>query len=77
MARKTIRKIRYAVRGGGLGKTFTARDVIDATDIPDNTANNFLWKHCVDNPNATPGLHFVRVCCSSGLYRLKETERDG
>ena len=50
---------------------FSARDVIEATGIPERTANNFLRKHRVGNPDGETE-HYIRVCCHPRrLYRLK------
>ena len=68
---ETIRKIREAVRDGRLKQPFTTRNVIDATDIPYNTARNFPSKHRVGNPSGTTE-YFVQVCRRPALYRLKK-----
>ena len=65
MERETIRKIREAVRTGGLPPQFTPADVDKALHI--HWAGTFLSKHRIGNPGKHSGL-FVRV--KSGFYRL-------
>ena len=65
MERETIRKIRDAVRTGGLPHQFTPTDVNKALSI--HWAGTFLSTHRIGNPGKHSGL-FVRV--KSGVYRL-------
>ena len=65
MERVTIRKIREAVRTGGLPPQFTPADVDKALHI--HWAGTFLSKHRIGNPGKHTGL-FVRV--KSGIYML-------
>ena len=65
MERETIRKIREAVRTGGLSPQFTPADVDKALHI--HWAGTFLSKHRIGNPGKHTGL-FVRV--KSGIYML-------
>ncbi len=65
MERETIRKIREAVRIGGLPQQFTPTDVNKALNI--HWAGTFLSKHRIGNPGKHTGL-FVRV--KSGIYML-------
>jgi hypothetical protein len=65
MERETIRKIRNAVRTGGLPHQFTQKDVNKALSI--HWAGTFLSKRRIGNPGKQTRL-FVRV--KSGVYRL-------
>jgi len=65
MERKTIRRIREAVRGGVLGAVFEPKDVNKALGI--RWAGTFLPKHRVGNPGGYTEL-FIRLVC--GQYRL-------
>jgi len=64
--RDTIRRIREAVAGGRLGRTFRAANVNVALKI--TFAGVFLQRHRLGNPGGFTQL-FVRI--SPGLYRLK------
>ncbi len=67
MERKTIRKIRDAVRKGMLPKNFTPKQVNAALGI--YWAGVFLPKHRVGNSDRNTEL-FVRI--GRGVYRLGE-----
>ncbi len=64
--RRTIHKIREAVRTGKIPTEFRATQVNDALGI--TWAGTFLPKHRVGNPGGNSEL-FIRV--STGLYQLK------
>jgi hypothetical protein len=63
MERKTIGRIREAVRSGRLNQPFRAADVNRILGI--DWARTFLPKHAVDNPGGFTEL-FVRI--GRGLY---------
>lgn len=63
--RRTIHKVREAVRTGKIPTEFRATQVNDALGI--TWAGNFLAKHCVGKQTGDTKL-FIRV--SRGLYRL-------
>ena len=66
MERKTVRRIREAVREGIIPVEFTPAQVNTALGI--NWAGTFLPKHRVDNPGGNTEL-FVQT--GRGLYKLK------
>jgi hypothetical protein len=67
MERKTIRRIREAVRKGTLPREFTPKEVNQLLRI--HWAGVFLPKHRVGNPGHETE-HFVRL--SRGRYKLKD-----
>jgi len=64
--KRTIRKIREAVRTGGIPAEFTPAQVNNALGI--NWAGTFLSKHRVGNPGGNTEL-FIQT--GRGLYKLK------
>ena len=65
--RKTIRRIRDAVRHGELEEPFSPQGVNAVLGI--SWSGIFLPKHRVDNPDGNMEL-FVRVSSRPALYRL-------
>jgi len=66
MERKTVRRIREAVREGIIPTEFTPAQVNTALGI--NWAGTFLPKHRAGNPGGNTEL-FIQI--SRGLYKLK------
>ena len=70
--RRTIRRIRDAVRHGELEEPFNPQRVNSVLGI--SWAGVFLPKHRIDNPDGNTEL-FVRVSSHPALYRLAPSPR--